>query len=629
VRGQKQQRPQPYPHLRQPRAHHHQRHPNADSAIAFTGTRALSYAFDDLKTNSQTINGSTKVGNGNLEYTVSQDTTNSRHNVRYESYTSFAMPLQITLQTLSSGALTTTGTGSCATGVVFVGTNQCLQTAALPMADRTLSFVYGPEHQRIKQNITLTSNGTTEHKHYLKAAGMTFALFTSRTGNLNGLPATSTSYFHHDQLGSISAITNELSAVTERLAYDLWGKRRFINTTPGATDKLDAIVGLRTDRGFTEHEHLDEMGVVHMNGRINDPLIGRFMSADPFIQALENLQSYNRYAYVMNNPLTLTDPSGYFSLRKVFRAVVVIAVAYYTGQWIGEALISSATSGFIAGTSGLSTGLVTLGGQAGVLTGLGSAIAGAAGGFAAGVLSSGTLEGGLQGALTGGAFGFVGGTWAAGTPGNYAGHAVVGCVSSVAGGGQCGSGAASAVFGKYVTNATSSLGAGVAHFTATVVAGGVGSVIAGGKFENGAKTAAFGYLYNQMNWKSMFATAYRGQDYSDQQLGADLGKAAKDGVKEAGRATLKFATSDVMDIGGVVLGNTLPGKVVFGVGLAADGIDLYVYGNSAGLAGTGAGFVLQRVSPAFRAMPEWASSRAASGAAYGIEKGVENTYGKQ
>jgi hypothetical protein len=176
----------------------------------------------------------------------------------------------------------------------------------------------------------------------------------------------------------------------------------------------------------------------------------------------------------------------------------VIAVAYYTGQWVSNALISSATSGFIAGTSGLSTGLVTLGGQAGVLTGLGSAIAGAAGGFAAGVLSSGTLEGGLQGALTGGAFGFVGGTWAAGTPGNYAGHAVVGCVSSVAGGGQCGSGAASAVFGKFATNATSSLGAGVAHFTATVVAGGVGSVIAGGKFENGAKTAAYGYLFNQL-----------------------------------------------------------------------------------------------------------------------------------
>lgn len=53
------------------------------------------------------------------------------------------------------------------------------------------------------------------------------------------------------------------------------------------------------------------MGVVHMNGRIYDPLVGRFMSADPFIQAPSMLQSYNRYAYLMNNPLNLTDPSGY------------------------------------------------------------------------------------------------------------------------------------------------------------------------------------------------------------------------------------------------------------------------------------------------------------------------------
>jgi RHS repeat-associated protein len=61
----------------------------------------------------------------------------------------------------------------------------------------------------------------------------------------------------------------------------------------------DSLVGQTTDRGFTMHEHLDEMGVVHMNGRIYDPLIGRFLSADPFIQVPGMLQSYNRYAYVM------------------------------------------------------------------------------------------------------------------------------------------------------------------------------------------------------------------------------------------------------------------------------------------------------------------------------------------
>ena len=83
-------------------------------------------------------------------------------------------------------------------------------------------------------------------------------------------------------LGSIVAISNEAGQVTERLAFDPWGKRRYPNGLPDANDNIN---GLTTERGFTMHEHLDEMGLIHMNGRIYDPLIGRFMSADPFIQA--------------------------------------------------------------------------------------------------------------------------------------------------------------------------------------------------------------------------------------------------------------------------------------------------------------------------------------------------------
>ena len=67
-----------------------------------------------------------------------------------------------------------------------------------------------------------------------------------------------------------------------------------------------AVVG-----GYTGHEHLDEVGLVHMNGRIYDPASGRFLQAAPIVQSPGNSQSYNRYSYVMNNPLGLTDPSGY------------------------------------------------------------------------------------------------------------------------------------------------------------------------------------------------------------------------------------------------------------------------------------------------------------------------------
>jgi RHS repeat-associated protein len=67
-----------------------------------------------------------------------------------------------------------------------------------------------------------------------------------------------------------------------------------------------------TPRGFTGHEHVDHANVIHMNGRIYDPAIGRFMQADPMVQEVDNSQNFNRYSYVINNPLSYTDPTGYF-----------------------------------------------------------------------------------------------------------------------------------------------------------------------------------------------------------------------------------------------------------------------------------------------------------------------------
>ena len=128
---------------------------------------------------------------------------------------------------------------------------------------------------------------------------------------------------HRDQLDSTTAITDESGAVVERLAYEPFGKRRVL---AGSIDSGDAIAGVTTDRGFTNHEHLDEIGFIHMNGRVYDPTIGRFISADPYIQAEDNLQSYNRYAYVMNSPLTTNDPSGYFSFKKFVKSFVKAAV---------------------------------------------------------------------------------------------------------------------------------------------------------------------------------------------------------------------------------------------------------------------------------------------------------------
>lgn len=504
---------------------------SATGAVTYanTGTRRLTYAFDDYRPGARTLNGTT-VGNGNLYYTVSQDDTTGRHTVRWETYTSFNMPKEILFGSLVDSTRPVTST----------------------VADRTLTFVYGPEHQRVRQDVKLSTNvpshmeagttwyyngadsqglsyekevkanGTIEHKHYVNAGGITFALYVKREGNLNGKPATSISYFHHDHLGSIAAVSNEAGAIVERMAYDPWGKRRYPN---GTSDKLDAIYGVSTDRGYTMHEHLDEMGVIHMNGRVFDPLIGRFMSADPHIQFPGNLQSYNRYAYVLNNPLYYTDPSGYFSFKKLFRAVVSIAVAVYAPQMIYSAWAGSAAAAASAAGTVLTSAQVT-----GMYIG-----SGAMAGALSGAIASGSTKGALQGALSGGLFSAAGLTGAGATAAEraesasrYLAHAAAGCVSAVAGGGKCGQGAASAVFGKYTSNALGGLNENspisevIGKGVATAVAGGIGSVIAGGKFANGAETAAYGYLFNQAS--IVFGRLFRGNDPTEP-LRQGIGKA--------------------------------------------------------------------------------------------------------
>jgi RHS repeat-associated protein len=77
--------------------------------------------------------------------------------------------------------------------------------------------------------------------------------------------------------------------------------------------------------GFTGHEELAEVGLVHMNGRVYDPLLARFGTPDPMTESPFSTQGWNRYAYVGNSPVNYTDPSGYCFLgcfwKPVFKAI--------------------------------------------------------------------------------------------------------------------------------------------------------------------------------------------------------------------------------------------------------------------------------------------------------------------
>ena len=60
-------------------------------------------------------------------------------------------------------------------------------------------------------------------------------------------------------------------------------------------------------RGFTGHEHLPWFGLINMNARLYDPIVGRFLSPDPYVQAPDFTQNFNRYSDALNNSLNYTD----------------------------------------------------------------------------------------------------------------------------------------------------------------------------------------------------------------------------------------------------------------------------------------------------------------------------------
>ncbi|MDC2889341.1 hypothetical protein PN838_11795 [Psychrosphaera sp. G1-22] len=103
----------------------------------------------------------------------------------------------------------------------------------------------------------------------------------------------------------INEVSNDADLVLQYRNFDVFGKPRNMPNTSEMTLFAD------TNRGFTSHEHLADVELIHMNGRIYDYNLGRFMSVDPFIQSPTSTQSVNPYSYIMNNPLSGTDPTGY------------------------------------------------------------------------------------------------------------------------------------------------------------------------------------------------------------------------------------------------------------------------------------------------------------------------------
>ncbi|MGB9330141.1 MAG: RHS repeat-associated core domain-containing protein [Steroidobacteraceae bacterium] len=187
----------------------------------------------------------------------------------------------------------------------------------------TESFSYGPDRKRWQQqyfNNTasettdyiggllefVSSSGVLDYRHYIYAGNKVVAVYSRKNSGTYTF-----SYLLSDHQASLASIVNSSGVIGE--SFTPFGNRREATTWSGTptNTELTTIAGI-TREGYTFQTALGLWsGINHMNGRVQDSWAGRFLSADPNIQDATNTQSYNRYSYANNNPLTYIDLSGF------------------------------------------------------------------------------------------------------------------------------------------------------------------------------------------------------------------------------------------------------------------------------------------------------------------------------
>ena len=140
----------------------------------------------------------------------------------------------------------------------------------------------------------------------------------------------------------MSSILNADGSTLVNQNFTAYGDRRNPTTWSGSAsgDDLSVSAGV-TRQGYTWQTALGNMGLNHMNGRVQDAITGVFLSPDPYISEPGNPQNYNRYSYVLNNPLSFTDPSGYRQQSRIR----YVHGKRQSGRWHGTGLILTTFTG--------------------------------------------------------------------------------------------------------------------------------------------------------------------------------------------------------------------------------------------------------------------------------------------
>lgn len=208
-----------------------------------------------------------------------------------------------------------------------------------------------------------TIGGGTKAYSYINGPFGIFAVNISDAGAVITPTANTSETFmiQKDYLGSFMGLIDMCGNIREEYSYDAWGRRRNpynwsydnvlwkpSNVDPVTGEWNEPIEGgtqegpqpttedfycfpnynFMIDRGYIGQEHHDLFGIVNLNARLYDPILGRMLSPDALVSDPTNAQNFNRYSYANNNPLRYSDPDG----NLPFMAAALISIGIYTAS---------------------------------------------------------------------------------------------------------------------------------------------------------------------------------------------------------------------------------------------------------------------------------------------------------
>ncbi|HEX5749738.1 MAG TPA: FG-GAP-like repeat-containing protein [Archangium sp.] len=190
-------------------------------------------------------------------------------------------------------------------------------------------------------------------------------------------------WYHQDHLGSVRAITHQAGNKVASYDYAPFGA------------VVAASASVSNPLGYGGHV-TDETGLVYMNARYYDPKLGRFISPDSVVPSTLNPQALNRYAYVYNNPISNTDPTGHVPVVAAIATAVSVGMATgFAGTAFAISVIGAATM-----TAGYFLGDPVLMSIGGILLGAASAYTFGAGFLGNAQTAQAAWAGGATSALT-------------------------------------------------------------------------------------------------------------------------------------------------------------------------------------------------------------------------------------